>query len=262
MNFRHKKIFFLIVIIYLSLVTASYAVIPPIPQKPPQYVVDLADIIENDVEIRLNGHLQELEQKTTAQVVVLTLLSLEGESLEDFSISTAHDKWKLGQKGKDNGVLIVVVLKDKKYRFEIGYGLEGVLPDSFIGSIGRNYFVPYFQKGDYTGGIYAGTLAVINRIASSEGVEISGMPKLETGIKSERYPRGGGILRTIFALLFFLGAIILFIKNPRLFLFLLLASSLGGSRRGGWSSGGGFGGSGSFGGGGGGFGGGGASGGW
>ena len=262
MNLSHKKIFFLIVIIYLSLVITSYAVIPPIPQKPSQYVVDLADIIENDVEIRLNGHLQELEQKTTAQVVVLTLLSLEGESLEDFSISTAHDKWKLGQKGKDNGVLIVIVLKDKKYRFEIGYGLEGVLPDSFIGSIGRNYFVPYFQKGDYTGGIYAGTLAVINRIASSEGVEISGMPKLETGINSERYPRGGGILRTIFVLLFFLGAIILFIKNPRLFLFLLLASSLGGSRRGGWSSGGGFGGSGSFGGGGGGFGGGGASGGW
>ena len=262
MNLRHKKIFFLIVIIYFLLATASYAVIPPIPQKPPQYVVDLADIIENDVEIRLNGHLKELEQKTTAQVVVLTLLSLEGESLEDFSISTAHDKWKLGQKGKDNGVLIVIVLKDKKYRFEIGYGLEGVLPDSFIGSIGRNYFVPYFQKGDYTGGIYAGTLAVINRIASSGGVEISGMPKLETGINSERYPRGGGILRTIFVLLFFLGAIILFIKNPRLFLFLLLASSLGGSRRGGWSSGGGFGGSGSFGGGGGGFGGGGASGGW
>jgi len=262
MNLRHKKLFFLIVIIYLSLVTASYAVIPPIPQKPPQYVVDLADIIENDVEIRLNGHLKELEQKTTAQVVVLTLLSLEGESLEDFSISTAHDKWKLGQKGKDNGVLIVIVLKDKKYRFEIGYGLEGVLPDSFIGSIGRNYFVPYFQKGDYTGGIYAGTLAVINRIASSGGVEISGMPKHGTGINPERYPRGGGILRTIFVLLFFLGAIILFIKNPRLFLFLLLASSLGGSRRGGWSSGGGFGGSGSFGGGGGGFGGGGASGGW
>jgi uncharacterized protein len=256
MNLRYKK-FFLIAIICLSLVTASYAVIPSIPQKPPQYVVDLANIIEKDVEIRLNGYLQELEQKTTAQVVVLTLLSLEGESLEDFSISTAHDKWKLGQKGKDNGVLIVVVLKDKKYRFEVGYGLEGILPDSFVGSIGRNYFVPYFQKGDYTDGIYSGTLAVINRIASSEGVEISGIPKHATGINSEKYPGGRGILRTIFALLFFLGAIILFIKNPRLFLFLLLASSLGGSRRGGWSSGGGFGG-----GGGGGFGGGGASGGW
>lgn len=255
MNLRYK--IFLIVIICLLLATASFAVIPPIPQKPPQYVVDLADIIQNDVETRLNGYLQELEQKTTAQVVVLTLLSLEGESLEDFSISTAHDKWKLGQKGKDNGVLIVIVLKDKKYRFEVGYGLEGILPDSFVGSIGRNYFVPYFQKGDYTGGIYSGTLAVINRIASSEGVEISGMPKYATGINSERYPSGRGILRTIFALLFFLGAIILFIKNPRLFLFLLLASSLGGSRRGGWSSGGGF-----SGGGGGGFGGGGASGGW
>ena len=261
MNFRYKSLF-LIIPICLFLVTASFAVVPPIPQTPSHYVVDLAGIINDDVELRLDRYLQELEQKTTAQVVVLTIISLEGESIEEFSISTAHEKWKLGQKNKDNGVLLVVALKDRKYRLEIGYGLEGILPDSLVGSIGRKYLVPYFQKGDYSTGLYGATLALISEIASSEGVEITGMPKLERRAYYGRSPVGGGILSAIFAILFFIGAIILFIKHPRLFLFLLLASSIGG-RRGGWSSGGGFGGGGSFGGGGGGgFGGGGASGGW
>ena len=261
MNFRYKSLF-LIIPICLLLVTASFAVVPSIPQTPSHYVVDLAGIISDDVELRLDRYLQELEQKTTAQVVVLTIISLEGESIEEFSISTAHEKWKLGQKNKDNGVLLVVALKDRKYRIEIGYGLEGILPDSLVGSIGRKYLVPYFQKGDYSTGLYGATLALISEIASSEGVEITGMPKLERRAYYGRSPVGGGILSAIFAILFFIGAIILFIKHPRLFLFLLLASSIGG-RRGGWSSGGGFGGGGSFGGGGGGgFGGGGASGGW
>jgi len=263
MNFRYKSVF-LIISTFFFLVTASFAVVPPIPQMPSHYVVDLAGIIEDNVELRLNGYLQELEQKTTAQVVVLTVTSLEGESIDELSITTAHDKWKLGQKDKDNGVLLVVALEDRKYRFEIGYGLEGILPDSLIGSIGRKYLVPYFKKGDYSTGIYSATLTLINEIASSEGVEITGMPNLQRPDYYGRSPRGGGILRTIFIILFFIGAIILFIRHPRLFMFFLLASLLGGGRRG-WGGGGGFGGGGfgSFGGGGGGgFGGGGASGGW
>jgi len=263
MNFRYKSVF-LIISTFFFLVTASFAVVPPIPQMPSHYVVDLAGIIEDNVELRLNGYLQELEQKTTAQVVVLTVTSLEGESIDELSITTAHDKWKLGQKDKDNGVLLVVALEDRKYRFEIGYGLEGILPDSLIGSIGRKYLVPYFKKGDYSTGIYSATLTLINEIASSEGVEITGMPNLQRPDYYGRSPRGRGILGTIFIILFFIGAIILFIRHPRLFMFFLLASLLGGGRRG-WGGGGGFGGGGfgSFGGGGGGgFGGGGASGGW
>jgi len=265
MNFRSNSLIFIISVYLFACIlftTASFAVEPPIPQMPSNYVVDLAGIIDENVEHRLDGYLQELEQKTTAQVVVLTVTSLEGEPIEKFSITTAHEKWKLGQKGKDNGVLIVVTLRDRKYRFEVGYGLEGTLPDSLVGSIGRQYLVPYFQKGDYSAGIYAATLAVINVIASREGIKITGMPELKPHSYYERSSKGGGIFQAIFALLFFIGAIVLFIKHPRLFLFLLLTSSLGG-RRGSWSSGGGFGGGGSFGGGGGGgFGGGGASGGW
>ena len=256
MNFRHNHVLIFTFLFYALLVTASHAVSPQLPLQPPHYVVDLADMIADTVEQRLNAHLIELEKKTTAQVVVLTIVSLEGEALEEFSLTLAHDTWKIGQQGKDNGVLIVIALEDKKYRIEVGYGLEGVLPDSLVGSIGRRYLVPYFRKGDYSTGIFAATLAVINRIASHEGVDITGMPILKPRSTYDGRQKGGSFLQKIFALAFLIGAIILFIKNPRLFLLLLLASSLGGGRRAGWSGGGGFGG------GGGGFGGGGASGGW
>jgi uncharacterized protein len=263
MNIRFRRLL-LVIFTCLFFSTSLYAVVPPIPQMPSHYVVDLAGIINDDVEYKLNGYLQELEQKTTAQFIILTIQSLEGESLEELAITTAHDTWKLGQRGKDNGLLLLVSLDDRKYRFEVGYGLEGILPDSLVGSIGRQFIVPYFQKRDYSTGIYTASLAVINEIAASEGVNITGMPKIQGRAYYGPYgepKKERGIFSTILSILFLLGAIILFIKYPRLFLMLLLFSSMGGRR--GWSSGGGGGGFGGFGGGGGGgFGGGGASGGW
>ncbi len=258
-------------ILFLSACLCLFSVIAfaevAIPERPYNHVVDLAGIIDDNVEAGLNRYLLELEQKTTAQMVILTIAGLEGGSIEDFSIDVAHNKWKLGQKDKDNGALLVVSLQDRKYRFEIGYGLEGILPDSLAGSIGRQYLVPYFQKGDYSNGIAAASLVVINIIADDAGVEISGMPRLRNRSTS---PYGGtgfkkpSLPGVIFAILFFIGLIYLFIKHPRLLLFFLMMNMLGGGRRSGWGGGGGFGGGGgSFGGGGGGgFGGGGASGGW
>ena len=255
MDIRYKQPFTILSVLFL-LTTSAFAVVPPIPDMPSHHVVDLANIITDDIENSLNRYLKELEQKTTAQVVVLTIQSLEGESIDDFSITTAHDRWKIGQKGKDNGVLLVVVLKDRKYRFEIGYGLEGTLPDSLVGSIGRTYLVPYFKQGEYSKGIAAATLSTINEIASSHGVKITGMPQVQ-GHRQQPSEQQGGPVRTIFTFLILIGAIILFIKNPRLFLLFLMASAMGGRRNDGWGSGGG-----GFSGGGGGFGGGGASGGW
>ncbi len=246
-----------VVVVLTCLISPARAVTPEPPAVPSSYVVDLAGIIRDDVERRLNAYLGELERKTTAQVVVLTVVSLDGESIEDFSIATA-EKWKLGQEGRDNGVLISVALKDRKYRIEVGYGLEGILPDSLVGSIGRRYMVPYFRKGDFSTGLYAATVAVAGVIAGQEGVEITGMPT--TAASPNSAGKEMGLPGMIASLLFLVFAVILFIKNPRLFLLLLLFSGGGGRR--GWSGGGGFGGGGFGGGGGGGFGGGGASGGW
>jgi len=254
----------LIAAVIIFLLVVSVALSAGIPDRPERYVVDLAGIVNDATENRLNGYLQELEQKTTAQMVVLTILSLEGESIEDFSITIAHDKWKLGQKGKDNGVLFLISMKDRKYRIEVGYGLEGVLPDSLVGSIGRDVLVPYFKKGDYSNGIFATTLAMANKVAADAGVKIEGMPLINYRTLPTGKGEPGSPLSMIIGIVFLIIMGILFIKNPRAFLLFLLFSSMGG-RRGSWGGGGGFGGGGfgSFGGGGGGgFGGGGASGGW
>ncbi|MBW1820886.1 MAG: TPM domain-containing protein, partial [Deltaproteobacteria bacterium] len=163
MKLKHNLIYILSILL-LSLLAVQFSHAVNIPANPGNHVVDLAGIIDNSTEAKLNQYLRELEQKTTAQVAILTIKSLEGESLEDLSITVAHDKWKLGQKGKDNGVLLLVSLSDKKYRIEVGYGLEGVIPDSMAGSIGRSYLVPFFRKGDYSNGIYTAALALANEI--------------------------------------------------------------------------------------------------
>jgi len=232
---------------------------PQPPSMPHDYVVDLAGVIPEEVQAQLNAYLKELEQKTTAQVLVLTVQSLDGQSIEEFAFNT-KELWKLGQKGKDNGLLIAVAVHDRKYRIETGYGLEGVLPDSLVGSIGREYLVPSFRKGDYGTGIYAAVVVVANIIATHDGVHITGMPIYSQTREIAAKPLG--TLQMVIFGIFALGAMILFITHPGQCLLLMLASSMGGGR--GWSGGdGGFGGGGSFGGGGGGSGGGGgASGGW
>lgn len=240
------------------------AVKPPIPAHPSQYVVDLAGVMDPGTQARLNAMLRDLEDKTTAQVVVLTLNSLEGEPIESFSHQTAV-KWGIGQKGKDNGVLITVAVKDKKYRIEVGYGLESTLPDSLVGSIGRKYLVPHFRKGDFAGGI----VAAVGEIAATifPGTAGAQAGEAAAGGEGDTAPKAGtpgananmpGLIFTILLVIIGLGALAFFI--PRL---IKRASggvwfSGGGS---GWSSGGGGSDSG-FSGGGGDFGGGGSSGDW
>ncbi|HET6364247.1 MAG TPA: TPM domain-containing protein [Nitrospirota bacterium] len=264
MNSAFKKLVLCVILATAFLTCHASASTPVPPAMPRDYVVDLAGIIRDDAKSKLNAYLAELEQKTTAQVLVLTVQSLDGEDIESFSLRIVEE-WKLGRKGKDNGVLITVAVKDRKYRIEIGYGLESVLPDSAVGSIGREYLVPSFRKGDYSTGIFTATLAVIRTIASHEGVEITGFPGIQS-INEDYARKPVGILGTIIPIILFFIAVILFIANPHQCLLILLASSLGGRGRGWYGSGyGGVGGgsSGGFGGGGGGgFGGGGASGGW
>jgi uncharacterized protein len=231
------------------------AVTPPIPAQPSQYVVDLAGVMDAATRARLNEVLRLLEAQTTAQMVVLTINSLEGEPIANFSHQTAV-KWKIGQKGKDNGVLLTVAVKDHKYRIEVGYGLEGPLPDSLVGSIGRQYLVPHFKKGDYAGGIAAAVTAITNKIAVGTKGEVT--PKDRRAAKA----KGLGAVSPLTIILFIIFIIVLIVV-------IILSKIAGwfgggfwffGGSGGGWSSG--RGGSGGFSGGGGDFGGGGASGDW
>jgi uncharacterized protein len=253
----HKRL--VIAVVFFATICASIALAstPQPPAVPRNYVVDLAGVLRGDVKSQLNAYLRALAQKTTAQVLVLTVLSLDGEDIAGFSLRTA-EQWKLGRKDRDNGILVVVAIKDRKYRIEVGYGLEGVLPDSLVGTIGRQHLVPYFRQGNYSQGIYSAALVISNEIAKDAAVQITGMPKVTSPLQGVGSRQKPSVFRSILSLLFFFVLIYLLIRNPRLLFLLLLTSSMGG-RRGSWGGGygGGFGG-----GGGGGFGGGGASGGW
>jgi len=263
MNSQYKSISLSLIfgVLFLFLSHPLLAATPKPPRKPANYVVDLAGVINADAERGLNAYLSELEIKTTAQVVILTVNSLDGESIDGFSLRVA-EMWKLGRKDRDNGVLFTVSVSDRKYRFEVGYGLEGVLPDSFVGTVGRRLLVPHFRRGDYSTGITGAALAVIDKVANNAGVEISGMPRMRRVAPRGVSPRQKRptLAGYIFTILTFIVLAYLFIRNPRLFMLFIMFSMMGGGRRGWGGGGGGMGGFG--GGGGGGFGGGGASGGW
>ena len=126
-------------------------------------VVDNAEILKPATRERIAALAKAHEDKTTDQIAVLTIPTLGGESVEEFAVRV-FEAWKLGQKGKDNGVLVVVAPKDRKLRIEVGYGLEGTLPDVAASRIIRNVMTPAFKNGDFDGGIEQGVAAIVAQL--------------------------------------------------------------------------------------------------
>jgi len=126
-------------------------------------VTDLARVLTSDQIAGLDSKLQELEKTDSTQVAVLIIPSLEGEPLEDYSMHVA-EAWRLGQKGRDNGALLLISLKDRRIRIEVGYGLEATLTDARSNQIIRGQIAPRFRAGDYYGGIDAGVTGIIQTI--------------------------------------------------------------------------------------------------
>jgi uncharacterized protein len=143
----------------LAALTAFAADVPYLTGR----VVDNAEILSPAARDRIAALLKAHEDKTSDQIAVLTLPTLDGESVEGYS-TRVFEAWKLGQKGKDNGVLIVVVPKDRKMRIEVGYGLEGTLPDVTAARIIRNVMTPAFKANDYDKGVGDGAAAVIAQL--------------------------------------------------------------------------------------------------
>jgi uncharacterized protein len=151
-----------LLLVAVAVGTASPAAafdVPPLTGR----IVDAAHLLPADVAASLSAELAGHEARTGNQVALLTLPSLEGEPLEEFSHRVATT-WKLGQKGTDNGVLVLVVPGDRKVRIEVGYGLEGTLTDAKSSRIIREEMAPRFRDGDFAGGIAAGLRAVLGTI--------------------------------------------------------------------------------------------------
>lgn len=124
------------------------------------HINDYAHMISERAAGELERELAELEKTDSTQVVVLTIPGLEGENVEDFSIKVA-EAWKIGSKGVDNGVILLIVRDDRKVRIEVGRGLEGKLTDLVSGRIIRNSIIPRFKAGDFDGGVKAGVGAIV-----------------------------------------------------------------------------------------------------
>ena len=179
-----KKLSILVLMIsMLSMVTAASGIeVPYLSGR----VNDYAQILSEPAKASLGEKLKAHEERTGNQVVVLTLSSLQGESIEDYS-NQVFNEWGLGQQGQDNGILIVVVPDEKRMRIEVGYGLEASLPDILASRIIRNIMAPRFREGDFDGGITDGARAVIDIL---EGQEI---PETAEGYETEESESLSGI---------------------------------------------------------------------
>jgi uncharacterized protein len=219
--------------------------------KPQGYVNDFAGVLSAQAKEKLAALCAEVDQKTKAQIAVVTVSSLEGQPVEQFSIDLAT-QWGVGPKQQARGIMILLAPNDRKYRIEVGYGLEAILPDGKVGGFGREA-VPFLQRSDYDGAALLLTQRVAAVIAADQKITLdtlSGVSPPEP--ESSNGPaRLGNLVSTLFIVIFLLFPFLGFLLR------LFFGSSINSRRRGGgmwmggpWYGGGGFGGGGGGGGGG------------
>jgi uncharacterized protein len=127
-------------------------------------VVDGANILSSQTRASLDTKLEALESKTSRQLVVVTVPSLQGYEIEDYGYQLGR-VWGIGEKGRDNGVLLIVAPNERRVRIEVGYGLEGVLTDALSNVILQTQVLPKFRTGDFEGGVVAGADALIEQLS-------------------------------------------------------------------------------------------------
>lgn len=251
-----KKRFFRAISLFFVLIPCTL-----FAQEYPNYighVNDFANVISSEYNDKLTNLASELEQKTGAELAIATVKTISPQSIDMYGVGL-FTKWGIGKKGKDNGVLIVMALEERKVFIAPGYGLEGILPDGVCGEIYRSILRPNFKEGEFGKGLFLASSEIANRIAKEQGVSITGSEQATGMGKDNNFPR------EIIGFFFFLFIVAFIIRIFGIWGLLFLPRGRGGYWTGGTSGGrGGFsGGSGGFGGfGGGSCGGGGAGGGW
>jgi uncharacterized protein len=229
------------------------------------YVNDFAGVLDAATQARLNDLCQQVDQKAHAQIAVVTVKSVDGQDVVSYAVAL-YQKWGIGSKGKDRGVLILLATDDHKYWTSVGYGLEGILPDGKVGGFGRE-MVPILRSGDFAGAVTLLTTRVANVIAQDAGVTLENQPQIATHRRQAQPNVSAGTVVVLILIFVFVGFSILraisrgggrgggrgpgagsgFLSG---LLWSMLFSNMGGGR-GGYGGGGGFGGFGGGGGGGG-----------
>jgi uncharacterized protein len=161
---RMSRYLLLVLLLFVCACQQAFAQKKEVPGLLGLRVHDEAHILSQGTIDLLESELKRFEDSTTNQIAILTINSLDGEILEQYAIRVAHDEWKLGQADKDNGVLLLIAIEDKKIRIEVGQGLEGVLTDALSNRIIRNEIAPNFRRGDYDAGVTAAAHAIMSAI--------------------------------------------------------------------------------------------------
>jgi len=222
-------------------------------------VVDDAGILSSDTKAGLTEKLAALEQKTSRQLVVVTLPSLQGYDISDYGYQLGR-AWGIGQSKLNNGILFIVAPNEHRTRIEVGYGLEPIITDAFSSVVIQTQVLPKFRSGDFNGGVVAGANALIEQLSLDTSEAEKRAAAAQQQLQRGGHDEGGGGLVGFLVILFIFIAISRIFGGWGLLPFLFMG---GGGRGGGWSGGGGgWSGGGGFGGGGGSFGGGGSSGSW
>ncbi len=219
--------------------------------KPTGYVNDFAGVLSAATRSQLETLCTQVDHQAHAQIAVVTIHSTGDDTIDDFA-THLEEKWKIGPKGSDRGLLLLVATDDHHYRFEVGYGLEGILPDGEVGEIGRE-MVPYLRQGNYDAAITLGTQQAAQVIAKDAGVTLQ-TPGLQP-VPQRKANRALG-LRDILLAIFVIFVFISLLRSGSsgwggFLLGTILGNILGGGRGGGFGGGdsGGGGGFGGFGGG-------------
>jgi uncharacterized protein len=263
------------VLAFLSLVVSALAVhaldVPPPPQR---WVTDQAGVLSTTDLGLLDSKLENFEQTQGVQFLIYTFRSIEGESIEDFT-QRCVERWKVGRSKYDNGLVLFVFVAERKVRIEVGYGLEGTVTDAISSRVIREQIAPFFQKGDYGGGLNAAANALMARIRGGEAPVPPQNPRTTPvgGPQGAVQPGGFDIGTLVFIAIFVIFFVVPLLSRRRrgsgcggcILPFFLGGGGSGitfGGGGGGFGGGFGGGGGGGFSGGGGRFGGGGATGGW
>jgi uncharacterized protein len=195
--------------------------------KPQGYVNDFANVLSAAAKQKLTALCAEVDSKAGAQIAVVTVPSLNGQEIEDYSVALAT-KWGIGPKDKSSGVMILFAPAEHKYRFEVGYGLEGILPDGKVGGFGREA-VPLLRQNNYDAAVLLMTQRVAQVIAADKGVTLDSLSGVPPPPRAEPSGRSSGSGISFQEIIF--GMFVLF------FLFRLIFGRSNYGRRGGGGSG-------------------------
>lgn len=169
-----KWLVWLVLTIYMALGAVAVAA-PSLPPTPltSNYVQDYAGVLSNETKSKINRLGAKIAGQTEAQIVVVTIDSLQGASIEDYSLALFR-QWKIGNKEKNNGVLLLVAVGDRQSRIEVGYGLEGALNDARAGQIQDEYLLPPLSRDDYNRGIWDSYKAIMRVVSAEYGLPVPG----------------------------------------------------------------------------------------